>query len=69
MEIDQAIIQLGINLDEWFDKNRATFESQDRVAQGTALLRGFDLAKKLEQIPVMSEHSLRDAGSCCIVVA
>ena len=43
MEIDQAIIQLGINLDDWFDNNRATFESQDRAAQGTALLRGFDL--------------------------
>jgi len=50
MEIDQAIIQLGINLDDWFDKNRATFESQDRAAQGTALLRGFDLVKKLDRL-------------------
>jgi hypothetical protein len=50
MEIDQAIIQLGINLDDWFDKNRATFESQDRAAQGRALLRGFDLVKKLDQL-------------------
>ncbi len=50
MEIDQAIIQLGINLDEWFDKNRATFKSQDRAAQGTALLRGFDLVKRLDRL-------------------
>lgn len=50
MEIDQSIIQLGINLDDWFDKNRATFESQDRAAQGTALLRGFDLVKKLDRL-------------------
>jgi hypothetical protein len=50
VEIDQAIIQLGINLDEWFDKNRATFESQDRAAQGAALLRGFDLVKKLDRL-------------------
>jgi hypothetical protein len=50
MEIDQAIIQLGNNLDAWFDKNRATFESQDRAAQGTALLRGFDLVKKLDRL-------------------
>ena len=50
MEIDQAIIQLGINLDDWFGENRATFESQDRAAQGTALLRGFDLVKKLDRL-------------------
>ena len=50
MEIDQAIVQLGINLDDWFDKNRATFESQDRAAQGTALLRGFDLVRKLDRL-------------------
>jgi hypothetical protein len=52
MEIDQAIIQLGINLDEWFEKNRATFKSQDRAAHGTALLRGFDLVKKLDRLKV-----------------
>ncbi len=50
MEIDQAIIQFRINLDDWFDKNHATFESQDRAAQGTALLRGFDLVKKLDRL-------------------
>jgi hypothetical protein len=50
MEIDQTIIELGTELDEWFDKNQATFESQDRTAQGTALLRGFDLVKKLDRL-------------------
>jgi hypothetical protein len=50
MEIDQTIIQLGMNLDNWFDKNRATFESQDRAVQGAALLRGFDLVKKLDRL-------------------
>jgi hypothetical protein len=50
MEIDQTIIHLGTELDDWFDKNRATFESQDRAAQGTALLRGFDLVKKLDRL-------------------
>jgi len=50
MEIDQTIIQLGTELDEWFNTNRATFESQDRAAQGTALLRGFELVKKLDRL-------------------
>jgi hypothetical protein len=50
MEIDQTIIELGTNLDEWFDKNRATFESQDHAAQGTALLGGFELVKKLDRL-------------------
>jgi hypothetical protein len=50
MEIDQTIIRLGTNLDDWFDNNRATFESQSRAAQGTALLLGFELVKKLDRL-------------------
>lgn len=50
MEIDQTIIQLALNLDDWFDKNHSTFESQNRAGHSTALLRGFELVKKLDRL-------------------
>ena len=50
MKIDESIVQLGAKLDEWFDGNRATFASQDRMAQGKSLLRGFQIAKELDRL-------------------
>jgi len=50
MNIDESIVQLGTELDEWFDSNRATFASQDREAQGKSLTRGFEIAKELDHL-------------------
>ena len=50
MGIDESIVQLGAKLDQWFVENIATFASQDRVAQGKALLRGFEIAKQLDRL-------------------
>jgi hypothetical protein len=50
MKIDESIVQLGAELDEWFDRNRATFASQDRSAQGKSLIRGFEIAKELDRV-------------------
>ncbi len=50
MEIGPSIIQLGEKLDEGFDANRAAFASQDRVAQGKALLSGIEIAKELDRL-------------------
>ncbi len=50
MEVDQSIIQLGAKLDEWFEENRATFASQDRAEQASALLRGFEVVKGLDRL-------------------
>ena len=33
MEIDQSIIQLGTELDEWSKQNSATFASEDRAVR------------------------------------
>lgn len=50
MKIDKSIVQLGAKLDEWFDRNRATFASQDREAQGKSLICGFQIAKELDRL-------------------
>ncbi len=50
MNIDELIVDLGTKLDKWFGGNLATFASQDRVAQGNALLRGFEIAKELDRL-------------------
>jgi len=50
MEIDESIVQLGAKLDQWFDGNHSTFASQDRVAQGKALLNGIQIAKELDRL-------------------
>jgi hypothetical protein len=50
MNVDESIVQLGAELDEWFDGNRAIFASQDRMAQGKSLIRGFRIAKELDRI-------------------
>lgn len=50
MEIDASIVELGSRLDDWFQGSRGTFASQDRMAQGHALLRGFDLVTELDRL-------------------
>lgn len=50
MDLDESIVQLAAKLDEWFDSNATTFASQDRVAQGSALLRGFEIVKGLDRL-------------------
>jgi len=50
MDLDESIVQFAAKLDEWFDSNAATFASQDRVAQGSALLRGFEIVKGLDRL-------------------
>lgn len=50
MEIETSIVELGSKLDDWFQDSRGTFASQDRRAQGRALLSGFELAKELDRL-------------------
>ena len=46
MDIDESIVQLGRKLDAWWDGFSPILDSDDRVAQGKALLRGFGIAKE-----------------------
>ncbi len=48
MELDELIVQLGEKLDSWWDGFSAMLDSQDRVAQGKALLRGYEIAKEFK---------------------
>jgi hypothetical protein len=50
MEMDTAIVKLGAKLDKWLDGNLAAFASQDRTAQGKALLRGLEIAKEFDHL-------------------
>ena len=50
MDLEESIVLLGAKLDEWFKVNLPTFKSQDRAAQGKALLQGFDIAKEFDRL-------------------
>jgi hypothetical protein len=50
MEIDDSIVQLGEKLDAWWDGISPLLDSEDRVAQGKALLRGFEIAKEFDRL-------------------
>lgn len=50
MEIDDSITQLGAKLDAWWAKFSAILYSEDRTAQGNALLRGFEIAKEFDRL-------------------
>jgi hypothetical protein len=51
MEIDEAIVQLGAKLDAWWEDDISPLlESEDRVAQGKALLSGFALVKEFDRL-------------------
>jgi hypothetical protein len=51
VEIDEAIVQLGEKLDAWWEKDISPLlDSEDRVAQANALLRGFGLVKEFDRL-------------------
>jgi hypothetical protein len=50
MEIDESIIRLGEKLDAWWDGFCPMLDSEDRAAQGNALLRGFEIAKEFDHL-------------------
>jgi len=50
MDIDGSIVQLGQKLDAWWDDFSPTLDSGDRVTQGKALLRGFEIAKEFDRL-------------------
>jgi hypothetical protein len=50
MDIDESIVQLGRKLDAWWDGFSPLLSSEDRVAQGKALLRGFEIAKEFDRL-------------------
>jgi hypothetical protein len=50
MELDESIAQLGQKLDAWWKGILTMLDSEDRPAQGKALLRGFEIAKELDRL-------------------
>ncbi len=50
MNIDDSIGQLGAKLDAWWDDFSPMLDSEDRVAQGKALPRGFEMAKEFDRL-------------------
>jgi hypothetical protein len=58
MDMDDSIAQLGRDLDGWFDANFAALTSEDRAAQGEALLRGIEILKELERLKAKGLASL-----------
>ena len=50
MEIDASIIQLGEKLDAWWGDFCPILDSEDRAAQGKALLSGIAIAKELDRL-------------------
>src|ERR1700757_2275317 len=50
MQLDKSIAELGSELDQWFEGNRATFMSRDRMAQWGALRAGIEIQKKLDSL-------------------
>ena len=58
MDINDTIAQLGAKLDEWFDGNRATFASNDRPAQASALRRALSINEEIDQITSKALASL-----------
>lgn len=50
MSTENKIAELGSRLDDWFNSNAPTFASQDRSAQGRAIVRGVKLVKELDRL-------------------
>jgi len=50
MGTEDKIADLATRLDEWFDRNASTFASQDRSAQGRAIVRGVNLVRELDRL-------------------
>jgi hypothetical protein len=69
VEIDASIAELGSKLDDWFQDSRTTLASQDRMAQGHALLSGFDLVKDLDRLKSAGMTALTGLLSSVILMA
>src|SRR5580700_3539755 len=50
MKTDNSIVQLGEKLDAWWAGFSTMLYSEDRTAQGNALLRGFEIAKEFDRL-------------------
>jgi hypothetical protein len=50
MQIDEMIVQVGQRLDAWWDSFSAIIDSENRVAQGRALLSGFEITREFDRI-------------------
>jgi hypothetical protein len=69
MGIDASIVELGSRLDDWFQDSRRTFASEDRMAQGHALVSGFDLVKELDRLKSEGTAALTRLPSSGVLVA
>ncbi len=50
MEVDESIVLLGAELDAWWDEFSPLLDTDDSAAQATALLRGFEIAKRFNRL-------------------
>ena len=50
MDVDESIAQLGQNLASWWAGSSPVLDSRDRIAQGNALLRGFEIANDFDRL-------------------
>ena len=50
MEIEESIVKVGNELEAWWVEFSAMLDSEDRVAQGKALLRGFEIVKQFDRL-------------------
>jgi hypothetical protein len=50
MKIDDSIVQLGEKLDAWWSGFSTMLDSDDRVARGNALLRGFQITTEFDRL-------------------
>jgi hypothetical protein len=69
MGIDASIVELGSRLDDWFQDSRGIFASEDRKAQGHALVSGFDLVKELDRLKSEGTAALTRLLSSDVLVA
>lgn len=59
MEIDESIVRLGAELDAWWNEYFPMLDSEDRIAQGKTLLRGFEIAKRFDHLKTQGLTAIR----------
>jgi hypothetical protein len=52
MEIEESFVKVGEKLDNLWDELSGMLDCEDRVTQGKALLRGFEIAKEFDRLKV-----------------
>jgi hypothetical protein len=52
MEIEESLVKVGEKLDNLWDELSGMLDSEDRIAQGKALLRGFEIVKEFDRLKV-----------------